>query len=420
MNIIILPYLRFATLTCIFGACFFLPFKTSLSNIGLIGLSVTTIIALLEKGFNKENNFFYFLFFSPMVFFLPLLVGFIYSDYPSEASEEIIKYIFLGLTPLFLFRKDIEVGYFKRYASLGLFLGACLSALFLLMVNLWNFYFLGENLLSLFDQYFTGEAFIKPLKNLHPIYLGMYYNMALAVLLFGKVNASKSFRILAFIILILGIFFLASRAIYWVASLIILLYIIHHTSFKIFAVIITSILVFVVLLLPKIEESVIYKKSVDGIQTELTNHEELDKIAKQKVKDTRFTRWQLGFKIVEENPLIGVGTGAENEVLLEQYKAYSLKDSIHHNYNAHNQFLGFAIRFGVLGVLLLIIYFVKNTIKAIKHQNLLFLAFLTILFWTFMVENILDRNMGINFVALFGTLFYAEFLFANFPNRQNV
>jgi hypothetical protein len=59
--------------------------------------------------------------------------------------------------------------------------------------------------------------------------------------------------------------------------------------------------------------------------------------------------------------------------------------------------------------MLLLLYFFRNTVIAFKYHNLLFLSFLIILFWSFMVENILDRNMGINFVALFGTLFYAEF-----------
>ena len=126
--------------------------------------------------------------------------------------------------------------------------------------------------------------------------------------------------------------------------------------------------------------------------------------------DSRWSRWQVAVDLIKEKSILGYGGGTENEVLLEEYQRRDMKSSVENEYNAHNQFLGFWLRFGVIGTLLMLVYFFRNAITAFRYQNLLFLSFLTILFWSLMVENVLDRNMGINFVALFGTLFYAEFL----------
>lgn len=398
------------TLGFIFIATFFLPIKTSISNIGLIGLVITSFIAFGVSGFQKKGKLSFFLLFSPMVFFLPLIWGWIYSPFQGEAFREISKYMFLGLTPLLLFRQDISAEKFRKYAALGLLSGVIISGIVLLIINFYNYIKTDYPFYWLLNYTFTSSNFLAPLKDIHPIYMGMYYSLALGVLLFTKLKFPKWMQVASFIIITLSIVFLASRIIYGVLILLVLLYLIHHLSFKSFAVLVTGVLALGALSFGFIEKTYIYNKTVKGTLWELQENVGTYNTSQSQKVDSRWSRWQVSIDAIKERPILGYGGASENEVLLKKYKKHHMQNSINEGYNAHNQFVGFYLRFGFFGFILMIIYFVKNGITAFKHQNLLFLAFLTILFWAFMVENILDRNMGINFVALFGTLFYAEFL----------
>lgn len=411
--------LQSLTLACILIATFFLPIKTSISNIGLIGLVITTFLSFGLNGFQKKGKLSYFILFSPMVFFLPLLWGWIYSPVKADAWHEISKYIFLGITPLFLFRKDIAASSFRKYACYGILSGTVLSGLFLLVLNFYNYSQTNYPLHWLLNYTFTSFNFLSPLKDMHPIYMGMYFSMALAILLFAKLKLPKLLQVFSFIVLTLAIVFFASRIIYAIFILLVLLYLIHNLSFKTFAVLITGVLILGVLGFNFVQKTYLYHKTVSGTIWELQENVGTINTSKSQKVDSRWSRWQVGIEAIKKKPILGYGGGAENEILLEQYQKYQMKNSAEMQYNAHNQFLGFFIRFGIVGVLLLLVYFVRNGITAFKYQNLLFLCFLTILFWAFMVENILDRNMGINFVALFGTLFYAEFLAKETKNKED-
>jgi len=402
--------LKGLTLACIVIATFFLPLKTSLSNVGLIGLVITTLLSFGFNGFQKKGKLGFFLLFSPMVFFLPLLLGWIYSPIQSDAFNELSKYVFLGLTPLFLFRKDISTHQFRTYASIGMVVGAVLSCLILISINLYNYSQTDFPIHWLLNNDFTGLDFLKPFSGMHTIYMGVYYTMAIAILLFGDLKANMLLRFFAFTILVLGIVFVASRISYLIMALLIGLYLIHNLSFKIFSLIATITIITAVLSFSFIEQTYIYKKTVEGTQWDLQENIGTYNTDTSFKVDSRYSRWKVAVEAIKEKPIFGYGGGTENEVLLKKYKAYDMQNSMNKEYNAHNQFLGFFLRFGVVGVLLMFVYFFRNGITAFRYQNLLFLSFLTILFWSFMVENILDRNMGINFVALFGTLFYAEFL----------
>lgn len=402
--------LKGLTMVCIVIATFFLPLKTSLSNIGLIGLVVTTLLSFGLNGFRKNGKLGFFLLFSPMVFFLPLLWGWIYSPLEADAFHELSKYVFLGLTPLFLFRKDIQAGTFRKYASYGLLAGSFLSGLILLVINFYNFSQTNYPPHWLLNHTFTSFNFLKPLSDMHPIYMGMYFALALSILFFTPIKLPKILKVLAFAIFSLSIVFLASRIIYGVLVLLVLLYLIHNLSFKSFAVLLTGTLILAVLGFSTLQKTYLYNKTVNGTLWELQENVGTYNTNQSMRVDSRWSRWQVAVDLIKEKPILGYGGGTENEILLEEYQRRDMKSSVENEYNAHNQFLGFWLRFGVVGSLLMLVYFFRNAITAFRYQNLLFLSFLTILFWSLMVENVLDRNMGINFVALFGTLFYAEFL----------
>lgn len=399
-------YIKWITYTCLFLGCFFLPFKTGLSNVGIIGIIITNCISLILYGSKLKQRIIPFISFSPLILFIPLIIGLVYSANFSQGLAEVYKYAFLGLLPFLGLRKDINIEKLKKTASEGLLIGAALSALFLIINNFYNFFLVEKEFLEILNINFTGENFTAPL-DFHPIYLGLYYNMGLAILLFNNnISTSKSFKIITFALLVIAIVFLASRIVYFSSILLILLYLINSTAFKVFVSIITLLLIFIMLILPELDGTLIYKKTIDGVKWELSNQRKQDK--NENLSDSRLARWKLGVSLIKDHPLLGVGTGQETVQLLKLYKKYNLKESIRKNYNIHNQFLSYAIKFGIIGTMALLIYFFRNIYYSFKFQNLLSLSFLMMVFWVFLVENVLDRNMGINFIAIFGTIMSME------------
>ncbi|MGO2294604.1 MAG: O-antigen ligase family protein [Psychroflexus halocasei] len=389
-------------------ATFFLPIKTSLSNIGLGGLLVTTAFSFWQSGFKKQGKFIYLFLFSSIVFFLPMIWAWTYSSNLSEAWRQISKNTFLYLTPLIIFRKDLSILSIKKYAFYGLIGGSVLISLALIILNIYAFSQSNYSIDGIFNAYYTGFEFIKPLNNMHPMYMGIYFVMALSILCFNNFKLPKSIQILSFLILTLSIIFLASRIIYSVYLIIVLLFAFQNLSLKYILIMSAITAVIVILSFDFLQKTYIYNKVVKGTLWELQENVGTNNLSQSITADSRWSRWVVANEAIKEKPVFGYGTGTEKDILLQQYHKYDMQTSINQEYNMHNQFMSFLLQYGVIGFILLIAYFLRNIILAFKARNLLFICFLMILFLPFLVENVLDRNMGKNFIALFGTIFYAD------------
>lgn len=78
--------------------------------------------------------------------------------------------------------------------------------------------------------------------------------------------------------------------------------------------------------------------------------------------------------------------------------------------NAHNQFMETLISVGVVGVLLLLAYFIVPLVLWIrcKRFDLMYFAFLTMIFFNAMFESIFERQQGIIFFCFFNMLFFLQ------------
>jgi O-antigen ligase len=83
-----------------------------------------------------------------------------------------------------------------------------------------------------------------------------------------------------------------------------------------------------------------------------------------------------------------------------------MQASIRQGYDSHNQYLGYAIDYGIIGLVFLASFLFLNMKNAIGRADLPRLLFYLMIASICLTENYLIRNMGINFVALFGALFY--------------
>lgn len=119
----------------------------------------------------------------------------------------------------------------------------------------------------------------------------------------------------------------------------------------------------------------------------------------------RTTFLKAGLTIFKNNWLIGVGTGDVADAFQEQYNSNYSETDKRFQHRAHNQYLTFLISFGLIGFIVIFSSLIIPLI--LKKQNLKFLTtmFLLIVFLSFLNEDTLETHVGVNFFAIFYSLF---------------
>ncbi len=398
------------TLGSIFTVALLLPFSTTFSNIALGGVLITTVIAFFTSGLNPSlfrRKDFYLL--SPLLFFLLIFIGTLYSPWDHQTFKEVKRMLFMAVLPFLALRQDLNPQKALKFGAAGLIAGALGSALLLLIINFIKISSEPITWYTVFSYHHTSFNFTAPL-GIHPIYLGSYYVMALVFLSLNRFTFpfKKVLITCGAGILLVGILFLNSRMIYGITALISVLLLIKKFRWKGVVLLLIGIVISSFLLLPKMSNTYLFNKLVKGTQWELSQNIGTYNTDQKHPADSRFSRWKVAWELIREQPLWGSGTGTEREKLAQKFKAYKMQVSYASRYNAHNQFIGFTIRFGIFGLLFLLFYFFGNFTRALHKRNLTFICFLLLILGIFLIENYIDRNMGINFVAFFGTLFYME------------
>lgn len=407
--------LQRATLGSVFIAALLFPLSTALSNIALGVLLATTVYSFIINGLDfslfRQRNFYVF---SPLLFFLLTVVGILYSPFDQGTFKEVKRMLFMLALPALALRRDLNPQATLASAATGLLIGSLGSALLLLATNIFKIASGPVTWYSIFSYTHTSFNFTSPL-GLHPIYLGSYYVLALVFIFTQTIILKRGAAIIGTVILLLALLFLNSRIIYGVTLFILLIFSIKNFHWKGFLLLITGLTISFFLLFSKLSNTYLFDKLVHGTQWELSTNVGAYNTDQKHPADSRFSRWEVAWELIRERPLWGYGTGSERRQLAKKFKAYQMQVSYESRYNAHNQFIGFGIRFGLVGLLSLIIYFVGNFSVAFRDRNTQYNCFLLLIFSIFLVENYIDRNMGIIFIALFGTLFYLQ---SSFKNRK--
>jgi len=111
----------------------------------------------------------------------------------------------------------------------------------------------------------------------------------------------------------------------------------------------------------------------------------------------RFSVWKDTFSLIQKSPILGHGN----------LYSYELLNGLNNlGVNAHNQYLEALLCSGVVGLILLILYFILPFV--VQKQNInqhLFVSFILLLIINLMFENLLNRQWGIVFTAYFMTYF---------------
>uniref|UniRef100_UPI0032168B53 O-antigen ligase family protein n=1 Tax=uncultured Draconibacterium sp. TaxID=1573823 RepID=UPI0032168B53 len=114
---------------------------------------------------------------------------------------------------------------------------------------------------------------------------------------------------------------------------------------------------------------------------------------------------KAAFSIIQENFWLGVGTGNWKKSYRDYYIKSESKMAPARYGNVHNQYLNYMVKFGIVGLILILFFVFYPVIKSKAYRNQLFLLFLIIMF----VGNFGDANFethtGSNFFVFFYCLF---------------
>ncbi len=109
--------------------------------------------------------------------------------------------------------------------------------------------------------------------------------------------------------------------------------------------------------------------------------------------------------VLKENWMLGVGTGDVNDVTLQKYEEIKTPLEKKYRLRAHNQYLTFAITFGILGMIWFL-FSMFYPLRFTKNEYYsLFVLFLITASFSMLNEDTLETQAGVTFFAFFNSFF---------------
>lgn len=307
----------------------------------------------------------------------------------------------LGLllySPTILTRKRINI-------TCGVFACSTLAHIIILFgVACWKYVQTGNT-----DFFFYGKLSIFR----HPTYISMYATIAILLMLnFLNSNwhkLTKSLKILIPIgqgVLFVGIICLCSKAailVLMVLMLIWLFYLCNTLKKRLIGCGILIIFVAAAAAFTLYSDSYVIERFYNTIEQMNARHENPNSTNSTQI---RLSTWKSSWEVTKKNMPWGVGTGDVGDELSINAIQNNYKNLIGHRFNAHNQFLQSLLASGVFGLALLLMFCGAPIYYSIKHHDMLYFSFSIIMIMNLLVESMFEVRAGIDFFALFNSLFF--------------
>lgn len=380
------------------------------TKIVVLLIVVMVIRCVAEKGrglsLSRHSNKKLYLFFATT--YIMYAISMLYTSNVSDGWQNMEKKLSFIIFPLFFFVSDLTYLSSKRIKALFYaFLSGLL--LFILSNMLWAIY--DFIILDAPIRRFLGWEITK-INYIHHTYIAMYACFGIIysfVELFDNHLKSKgkiAFLLSTLVLSILFVILVESRA--GILCMFLLFVCLFAWLFFVkkkrmitmcvgtaFAV----LLVIFFLLFPSGLNRII-KTQQDLVDTE---HKE----------DIRITLLRAGLSVAKENCIFGVGVGDRCDVLVKYYEENNLECG---DLNSHNQFVDTTISIGILGLLLLLGYFVVPVVffAINKRWDVVMLLFLFSIAFNAVFEAVFETQTGIlYFNFIFCLLFYDRFVVGN-------
>jgi O-antigen ligase len=224
----------------------------------------------------------------------------------------------------------------------------------------------------------------------HPTYLAVFIVVSIFFLIQDS-KTSNNLKSILIPLLILGLFQLASRIALFLMILLVIFILVKRfrgnkwqTASVVFGIVFGSLLV-------------IYYGS-EYLTSRIFSENAI-------VNDRRMIRWEVSYEIFKNDPLVGVGYDRITSLRREGYLHYGFEAGALEEYNAHNQLLEFLSTQGAIGGFIYVTSLAYLFFLAIYQRQVLFAFVFFAFFIACSAESMLVRIKGIEYLAIFGTLF---------------
>ncbi len=120
----------------------------------------------------------------------------------------------------------------------------------------------------------------------------------------------------------------------------------------------------------------------------------------------RLSIWDCTWQVIQENWLLGTGTGDSHHELMKKYHENNFIIGYENDFNSHNMYLQYWMSNGLLAMGLFIFGFIVLLKKAVQNKNALFLCFIVLFALFSLTESTMRTQKGMLFFVFFAALFY--------------
>ncbi len=375
--------------------------------IGLFALSSIIHFICAKNQFNAR-----FFIINASVFIV-IVVTLLYSDNTAYGVRKLTTFLSLVIFPLcfaLYSREDIWQLYTKKKTYLFTYVISVVLMNVLPFIWFLTTHYSFDEMLIHFPT-LMGKDIGK--FNIHPIYLSMHCAVAIVFSLFlfnrNAPNWKNVLIILLDIILVLFLLVYAKKGPIMGLVLISLLYILFQrkSALKKPYIIAVISLIALVLIIP-------------NTRTKFIELQKIEKLDSNNVTSTniRYTIYTIASELIIESPLVGYGVGDYLDKLKEKYNTSEYEYLKGTRYNAHNQYLSFLLIGGVMLLIVFMCFLAINLIYAIRFNNELFIIIILFYGFVMLTENILERESGVIYFALFLNFLSVKSLFYT-PNNAS-
>jgi O-antigen ligase len=379
-----------------------LPFDFFYSEIILISFGIHTLIHL-QKAKSKR------IITKPVLLLISIyllgLAAILYSPDKTEAVNVVGRQLAILIFPILFVLTDLNLQKYKLNL-ICIFGFTCTSTILYLFADaVYTILYFHIPLSTLFTGLFMNHKFALPVQ-MHATYLSLYATFSLLVFIYFILSkgyaGQKWIYVISAVILSAGMLQLSSRAVF-IAFLVVFNLVFPFILYKgkkrvlFFAM---ASLISVVALIAIFNMNSFRERYISELKTDLTDNGKIIENI-----EPRLARWDATIELIKKSPVFGYGSGSEKELLKEMYFEKKLFISYLHEFNAHNEYLSFLIKTGIIGLALLIYVLYFGFTTAIQNRDIPFLVFLVLISVVFISENILDLNKGVFFYSFFFSLF---------------
>lgn len=377
-----------------------LPFNLFYSHLFLIGLALHTIIQIRKttiKPLLTRANFAL-----AAVFFVTLL-SIIYTTNKPEAFTELGRQVTILLTPLIFCFNPLDLKKYRHKFLLVFSFGYTITITYLFLQALFTIKYYHLPLKALASPAFTNHNFSEPLE-IHATFFSMQIAIALVYLLYVLVRETVKTRKLFWLtccgILAMGILQLSSKSIFIALLLIInialpLFILKGRNRFRFMAI---SAALFIVVMAGIYTRDTFKERYVTELKKDLSQSTDAE------LTDPRLARWSVAISVGAQSPVIGHGAGTEIGLLKDPFFDHQFYRSYLAGLNAHNQFISFFIKSGIVGLMVYLCVLAFGIRAAVAKCDLMLMAFMAIITAVSFSENYLDVDKGIFFYSVFFSL----------------